>query len=81
MASFYGSHDNHPGFNSTSCPLNKKVTARPGSMSQNGYSCYWTGGHCLPSKDCEKWVKETERQEKIELDVMSQLNFNKGATK
>lgn len=44
----------HLGFKETGCHL--RITVTPslmGSTSCHGFSCDVTGGHCLPSKDCD----------------------------
>lgn len=46
---------NHPGFSASNCHLRITVTPCPsGSTSSHGFSCYVTGGHCKPSKDCDE---------------------------
>ena len=59
----FGNHNNHPGHSATSCELNNKITAAFGSTSSNGYGCYATGGHCIPTDDCERLRQECRQEE------------------
>lgn len=69
----YGDYSDHPGHSATNCPLRRTVTAAFGSSSQNGYGCYYTGGHCTPTEDCSSLVKQCEREAKEESKVFIKL--------
>lgn len=46
-------HAEHPGWVADGCPLRITVTPRNGGVTSHGFACDWTGGHCLPSQDCD----------------------------
>ena len=48
----------HLGHVAPTCPLRITVRAHPMGTSSNGYSCQWTGGHCLPDVNCESFITE-----------------------
>ncbi|QIG71234.1 hypothetical protein EVB32_127 [Rhizobium phage RHph_TM39] len=46
-------HKNHPGVTASECPARITVNAQPSSNHGSGYACSVTGGHCIPSSDCD----------------------------
>ena len=57
-----GDHANHPGHGNGDCPLHQQVNAHIYGTSSNGYSCYWTGGHCIKSDACAERVEQHEAE-------------------
>ncbi|QBX06567.1 hypothetical protein H1O16_gp154 [Burkholderia phage BcepSaruman] len=52
---------NHPGYDAAECPLREVVVAKTG-VTNNGFRCFMTGGHCLPGPSCahrrERFARE-----------------------
>jgi hypothetical protein len=42
----------HPGFDAPECELREIVVAKT-SVTNNGFRCHMTGGHCLPGEHCD----------------------------
>jgi hypothetical protein len=47
-------YPNHPGATARSCGLRINVTGNRSDGAVGGYACSWSGGHCLPSDDCDQ---------------------------
>jgi hypothetical protein len=63
---------NHPGYDAAGCPLREVVVART-SVTNNGFRCHMTGGHCLPGEHCEsrrKRAADLQRQERQNADPL-----------
>lgn len=43
---------NHPGYSAEGCELREVVVAQT-SVTNNGFRCFMTGGHCVPGEQCE----------------------------
>lgn len=47
--------EHHPGFPVDICQLQITVQPGPYSTSSKGFACGYTGGHCLPGEQCDRW--------------------------
>lgn len=56
---------NHPGYSAQDCELREVVVAAS-YATNNGFRCYWTGGHCVPGEHCEARRKANQEQESRE---------------
>lgn len=61
MSTWRSKHEDHPGSCAEDCPLRITINTRSG-MSQNGFACDATGGHCIPSDYCDEYRKDHRNQ-------------------
>lgn len=69
-----GSYENHPGFG-TDCPCQIRINPHPTGMSSRGFACCYTGGHCLPSDECDGRVQELEDEGFFEEETWEEDEF------
>lgn len=57
----------HPGFEAEGCKLRTTVTDDNMGSIRGGFSCYHTGGHCLPhdKEACEKRRKSFDARKEF----------------
>lgn len=47
------------------CELRHEVVPAWGAATSAGFSCGWTGSHCLPCADCSRRRAEAAKQQQV----------------